>query len=320
MEYITLGPTGTKISEVCFGTWRFGHESDDTIEVTREQAHELLDVAYSNGINFFDTSNNYGGGKSERYIGGWLDERDREDIVLASKVFYTAESRFERNLSRKTIRAEIEGTLERLGTDYLDIYYIHRFDDETPIEETLRTLDDLVREGKVHYVGVSTNRVRNGAGRKLVEALWKSDVHDLEPFRVAQPKLNAVHRESAPEFLNVCASEDLAVCPYEPLEGGFLTGKYERGKRPTGSRGDLNDWTDDRFDDRQWRVLDAIRDVADELDATPSQVAIRWLIQQDRFTCTPIIGARTPDQLRENIGATEIMLSPDQHDRISEAY
>lgn len=320
MEYVTLGPTGMNVSQLCFGTWRFGHESDGVVETSEEKAHELLDAAYDRGVNFIDTSNNYGGGDSERYIGEWLDDHDREEFVLASKVFYTARSRFDRNLSPKTIHAEIEGTLDRLGTEYLDIYYIHRFDDDTPISATLSALDDLVRQGKVRHIGVSTNRVRNAAGRKLTEALWESDVGNYESFAVTQPKLNAAHRDSAADFLEVCAKHGLAVCPYEPLEGGFLTGKYDRETPPSGSRGDLNDWAADRFDDRQWRVLEQVTEVASELDATPAQVALRWLVQQDGFTCVPITGARTVDQLEENLGALDLSLSSDQHDRITEAY
>ncbi len=320
MEYVPLGPTGTKVSELCLGTWRFGHESGGVIETSREEAHGLLDAAYEEGINFIDTSNNYGGGESERYIGEWLDGRDREEFVIASKVYYTAESRFDRNLSRKTIRAEIEGTLDRLGTEYLDVYYIHRFDDETPIAETLGALDDLVCEGLINHIGASTTRERNGAGWKLTKALWTSDAHGLEPFTVTQPKLNAAHRESARGMLDVAADQGLAVCPYEPLEGGFLTGKYTREGRPEGSRGALNDWTDDRFDDDQWRSLEAVESVAEEVGATPAQVSLRWLMGHDRFTCVPIVGARTPEQLRENLAATELSLTDDQHERITDAY
>lgn len=320
MEYVSLGSTGTKVSELCFGTWRFGHKSGDVVETTQEEAHELLDVAYEAGINFIDTSNNYGNGKSERYLGEWLEDHDREEFVIASKVYYTSESRFDHNLSRKNIRAEIEGTLDRLGTDYLDVYYIHRFDDETPIEETMATLNDLVREGKVNHIGASTTRVRNGAGWKLMKALRTSDVKGFEPFTVTQPKFNAAHRESGTGMLDVAADQSLAVCPYEPLEGGLLTGKYTRSETPKGSRGDLNEWSDDRFDDRQWRVVDQIIDVAEAIDATPAQVSLRWLMDQDRFTCIPITGSRTPEQLRDNIGATKIRLSDDQHGRISEAY
>ncbi|WP_254546708.1 aldo/keto reductase [Halomarina pelagica] len=315
MEYVSLGSTGTKVSPLCFGTWRFGHESDGTLETDRDTAHELLDAFAERGGNFIDTANGYGGGLSEEWIGDWLAERDREDFVIASKVYWTMESPVSENLSRKTIRAEIEGTLDRLGTDYLDVYYIHRWDDETPIEETLSTLNGLVEEGRVNYLGASSM-----AAWKLTKALWRSDVHDWERFEVTQPKFNAAHRDEVAEYLEVCADQDLAVCPWSPLEEGFLTGKYERdGESPAGSRGDRYSWTD-RFDDRQWRTLDAVRAVAEEEGATPAQVALRWLMDRTAFTCVPIVGARSVEQLDENVDAVDVSLSDDQRDRITAAY
>ena len=315
MEYTKLGSTGTDVSKICFGTWRFGKESDGVVETGREEAHELLDAFAEAGGNFIDTANGYGGGKSEEWIGEWLEERDREGYVVASKVYWSNVSRFSENLSRKNIRAEIEGTLDRLGTDYIDLYYIHRFDDDTPIEETLSTLNRLVEEGKVHYLGASSM-----AAWKLMKALGKSEARDLERFEVTQPRFNAAYREPVADYLDVCADQDLAVCPYSPLEGGFLTGKYERdGSVPDGSRWDLQSW-EERFDERQWQVLDAIREVADEADATPAQVSLRWMIDREAFTCVPIIGARTVEQLEDNLGAVEIDLSDDQLGRIDDAY
>ncbi|WP_273836502.1 aldo/keto reductase [Halococcus sp. PRR34] len=319
MEYTSLGSTGTKVSKLCLGTWRFGKQTGDVLETDREEAHELLDAAADRGINFIDTANGYGDGDSERWIGEWLDDRDREEYVLASKVYWSQESRFSENLGRKNIRAEIEGTLDRLGTDYLDLYYIHRFDDDTPVEETLRTLNDLVREGKVNHLGASTM-----AAWKLTKALWKSDVEDLERFEVTQPLYHAAYYEDVSDYLEVCADQELAVCPYSPLAGGFLTGKYERDgdsvKSPDGSRGSFDEFFDDYYvSERGWDVLDAVRGVADEIDATPAQVALRWLIEREQFTCVPIVGARTVDQLDENLGAVEISLSSDHHDRIDAA-
>jgi len=315
MEYVSLGDTGLQVSQLCFGTWRFGKESDGTVETTREEAHDLLDAFAERGGNFIDTANIYGGTKSERWIGEWLESHDREDYVIASKVYGAAESRFESNLSRKNIRAEIEGTLDRLDTDYLDLYYIHRWDDETPIAETLRTLEDLVREGKVHYLGASKM-----AAWKLTKALWTSDAEGLERFDVTQPRFNAAYREPTQPFLDVCADQDLAVCPYSPLEGGFLTGKYERdGEAPDGSRADLEGWFD-HLDERAWDALDAVRAVADEVDATPAQVSLRWLMDRPDYTCVPIVGARSVDQLDENVGAVEVDLSDDQRERITAAY
>ncbi|EMA44900.1 aldo/keto reductase [Halococcus saccharolyticus] len=322
MEYTSLGSTGTKVSKLCLGTWRFGKQTGDVLETDREEAHELLDAAAERGINFIDTANGYGDGDSERWIGEWLDDRDREEYVIASKVYWSQESRFTENLGRKNIRTEIEGTLDRLGTDYLDVYYIHRFDDDTPVEETLRTLNDLVREGKVNHLGASTM-----AAWKLTKALWKSDVEGLERFEVTQPLYHAAYYEDVSDYLEVCADQDLAVCPYSPLAGGFLTGKYERSgegvhdvEAPDGSRGSFDEFFDDYYvSERGWDVLDAVRGVADEIDATPAQVALRWLIEREQFTCVPIVGARTVDQLDENLGAVDISLSSDHHDRIDAA-
>ncbi|SFL08836.1 Predicted oxidoreductase [Halogranum rubrum] len=330
MDYRRLGSTGTQVSELCFGTWRFGRETNGVLETDREQAHELLDAFDAHGGNFIDTANVYGSphGTSEEYIGDWLAGREREDYVLASKVYFPFDGWGEpgpndSGLGRKHIRAQIEGTLDRLGTEYLDVYYIHRWDDETPIEETLSTLTELVDEGKVNYLGASTM-----AAWQLTKALWKSDVEGLERFEVTQPLFHAAYRDDVADYLDVCADQDIAVCPYSPLAGGFLTGKYERAdpddpkqvKAPDGSRGSF----DDRFSnfylsERGWEVLDAIRAVADENDATPAQVALRWLMDQEAFTCVPIVGARTTDQLEENVGAADVDLSTDQFERIAEA-
>ncbi|MFB6075025.1 MAG: aldo/keto reductase [Haloarculaceae archaeon] len=324
MEYRRLGSTGLEVSSLCFGTWRFGKEHEDSgvLETGREEAHELLDAFEEHGGNFIDTANGYGGGDSERWIGEWLEDRDREDFVIASKCYWSSVSRFQENLSRKNVRAEVEGSLERLDTDYLDILYLHRFDDDTPIEHTLRTVDDLVSEGKVHYVGISTCDAW-----KLTKGLWQADVNNYEAFTVTQPQFSATYREPVAEYLDVCADQDIAVCPYSPLAGGFLTGKYERvgdGTYELDAPEDTRAQFDDRFLDfyvseRGWHVLDAVREVAEEVDATPAQVALRWLMDQPDFTCVPIVGARTTDQLEENVGAIDVELSDEQFERIMDA-
>ncbi|MFC6993468.1 aldo/keto reductase [Haladaptatus sp. GCM10025707] len=315
MESVRLGSTGIKTAPLSLGTWRFGLERDGVLETSREEAHELLDAAYDRGIDFIDTANSYGGGRSEQWIGEWLEDVDREDVVLASKVYWAMQGGESRNLSRKNIRAEIEGSLDRLGTDYLDIYYIHAWDPETPIAETLSVLSDLVREGRVHYLAAS-----NTAAWQLTKALWQSDVHGWDRFEIVQPKFNVAYQESPDEVLSVCADQDLAVCPYSPLEGGFLTGKYERdGDAPSDSRGARESW-ERRFEDRQWRVLDEVRDIADVKEVTPAQVALRWLIDQEAYTCVPIVGARSVSQLDENVGATAFELSGEERTRLTDAY
>jgi aryl-alcohol dehydrogenase-like predicted oxidoreductase len=322
MNYRTLGTTGLQVSPICLGTWRFGKEHEGLVETDRQDAHELLDAFADRGGNFIDTANGYGDGDSERWIGEWLADRDREDFVIASKCYWSQVSRFQENLSRKNVRAEVEGSLDRLDTDYLDILYLHRFDDDTPIERTLRTVDDLVSEGKVNHVGLST-----ADAWKLTKGLWKADVNNYEAFTVTQPLFHAAYYEDVAEYLAVCADQNLAVCPYSPLAGGFLTGKYERIgdgtydlDAPEDSRGEFDDlFLDFYVSERGWHVLDEVRAVADELNATPAQVAVRWLIDQPEFTCVPIIGARTVDQLDENLGALDISLSDDQFDRIMDA-
>jgi len=317
MEYRTLGSTGTEVSELCFGTWRFGKESGGVLETDREQAHRLLDAAAEAGINFIDTANVYGdvNGTSENWIGEWLADRDREKFVLASKVYFEFDDGPNNSgLGRKHIRDQIEGTLDRLGTSYLDVYYIHRWDESTPVEETLQTLDGLVDDGLVNHLGASTM-----AAWQLTKALWTSDVENYQSFDVTQPRFNAAYRDPVSEYLDVCESEKLAVCPYSPLEGGFLTGKYDRETdAPENSRAALENW-DGASGERAWSVLDAVQSVASELDATPAQVALRWLIEREAFTCVPIVGARTVGQLEENVQAAELSLSAEQRERIEEA-
>ena len=327
MDYRQLGSTGTRVSELCFGTWRFGRRTSGVLETDESDAHELLDAFADAGGNFIDSANVYGdpNGTSESYIGNWLAERDRVDFVITSKVYFGFDDTNPNGsgLSRTHIRNQIEGTLDRLGTDYLDLYYIHRWDENTPIEETLSTLDALVEEGKVNYLGASTM-----AAWQLTKALWKSDSNDYERFEVTQPLFHAGYYKDVEEYLSVCADQELAVCPYSPLAGGFLTGKYTRVdpddpksvRAPDGSRGSF----DDRFErfylsERGWKVLDEIRSVADEVDATPAQISLRWLMDQQAFTCIPIIGARTVDQLEENVAAADVSISREQHDRITDA-
>lgn len=315
MEYRKLGSTGLTVSELCLGTWRFNQRSDSVVETDRDTAHGLLDTFADHGGNFIDTAPGYGDTKSEAWIGEWLSERDREQYVVGSKVYYNQHSRFDQDLSRKSIRTEIEHTLDRLGTDYLDIYYIHNWDPDTPIEETLRTLDRLVDDGLVNHLGASGTEAW-----QFVKARWTSDVEGLEPFEIAQPLFNASYRPQ--RRLEMYTDQDIGVCPFSPLAAGLLTGKYDQNAdSPEGSRGDLVGWDPaERFSERQWRVLDAVEAVADEVDASPSQVALRWLIDQREFTCVPIVGARSVDQLEENLGTVDLDLDTDQFDRIAVSY
>lgn len=328
MDRTTLGPTGMEVSQLCYGTWRFGREVDGEVEIDRTSAHELLDTAWDLGIDFFDTANTYGrpDRRSERWLGEWLAERDRESVTVATKVgMDVGEGTRGHGLSRKHVRSQVERSLEALGTDYIDLYYVHRWDDATATETVVRTLDDLVREGKVHHLGASTM-----AAWKLARALRTSERLLAEPFLVTQPPFDATFQNASryegfdlQDYLDVCADEELAVCPYSPLAGGFLTGKYARsGDGPGDGRAEREPDSFERkyLSDAAWYVLDAVRAVADEVDATPAQVAIRWLVEQDRFSAVvPIVGARTPAQLEENAGAADLSLADEQVERIASA-
>lgn len=336
MEYTTLGETGTKVSKLCFGTWRFGEVSDGTLETSREEAHELLDVAVDHGINFFDTANRYGNphGTSEEYLGDWLADRNRDEFVVATKVGLPVGDQVnDDGVSRRHIRQQIEASLDRLGTDYIDLYYIHRLDGETPLEETLSTLSNLVDEGLVSYLGASTMTAWQLATLDLT-----AEANDWNGFDVTQPPIDATMNNwkryegfDLERYLEVCAHRELGVCPYSPLAGGFLTGKYDR---TAGEHGEIAGPADaranlrpDKFEQKyisesSWEVLEEIESIAVEVDATPAQVSLRWVMDQEvpgSSTMVPIMGARTPDQLADNVGALDICLEDKHHERIAEA-
>ncbi|WP_075938462.1 aldo/keto reductase [Halosegnis longus] len=318
MEYTQLGNTGTAVTEISFGTWRFGRETDDGYEVDKRQAHKLLDAYADAGGNFIDTADVYGGGLSEEWIGDWLAAHDREDFVIASKVYWPTreDDPNGRGLSRKHIRRQIDRILDRLGTEYLDLLYIHRWDDATPAEELMRTLDGLVRSGKVNHLGTST--MEPNAWR-IAQANEIAQREGYEPFTVAQPRYSLVTKEVEYDYVDALAEYDIGMCPWSPLGGGFLSGKYTRDEIPDGTRGAESDRFEDRYlTEENFDVLDEVRAVADEEDASPVQVAIAWLLEQETMTA-PIIGARTVDQLEENLGATEVDLSEEQVERLGEA-
>lgn len=329
VEYVRLGDTAMEVSEVCLGTWKFGSKSPSGSEIVgEEQALSILDAAWSSGVNFIDTANVYGsGGGSEEYIGRWLEDKDREDFIIASKVFFALSGRQQVGLSRKIVMAEIEGTLDRLGTDYLDVYYIHGWHDPSPLEETLAAFNDLVRSGKVHYVGVS-----NFASWQLVLANEICKSNGWAPVSVIEPRYNAVDHfpytvdpveMALPDLFDACRYLGIAVCSYSPLAEGFLTGKYTRDAdgntiKPDGSRGAMSDEYG-QFPERWWQVLAEVEKVAQEASATAAQVAISWVSQIPGLTSIPIVGATSVEQLNETLEYVDVSLSVEQHRRISDA-
>ncbi|MCI3223534.1 aldo/keto reductase [Streptomyces sp. NP-1717] len=311
MKQRTLGRTGLRVSELCLGTMTF-------VKGDEAGAHRILDTFTEAGGTFLDTADAYGQGVSEEILGGWLKGRDRDGLVVATKVALPmGEGPNDAGLSRKHIIASVEASLRRLGTDYIDLYQTHVWDFRTPIEETLGTLDTLVKAGKVRYLGAS-----NVSPGQLQRALDVADRRGWAPYVCLQPIYNLLAREVEWELLPQSEAAGVGVIPYSPLQGGWLTGKYTRGMTsvPPGSReshGDGESWRG-RDNDETWRVVETVQAIADETEHTPSQVALRWLLDRPGVTA-PIIGARTHDQLTDNLGAVGWELTEDQTARLDEA-
>jgi aryl-alcohol dehydrogenase-like predicted oxidoreductase len=298
VEYRRFGCTGLKVAELCLGTMTFGREADE------DASRAILTRYLEAGGNFVDTANGYGEwpGLSEEIVGRGLAGR-RNDVVLATKVRFPAGPGVnDRGLSRRHIRQQVEGSLRRLQTDWIDLYQVHSWDPDTPLEETLWTLDDLVREGKVRYIGAS-----NFAAWQLAQALGLSALHRWEPFVSLQPTYSLVTRDIERELLPLCRSAGLAVIPFGPLAGGMLTGKYRAGEPAgPGTRAGGGDMSAQgmarRMTERGFAIADAVGTAAEALGKTPAQVALNWVLTRDGIT-SPILGARTIDQLDDNLGA-----------------
>ncbi len=314
MRYRRLGTTGLMVSELCLGTMTFGRELDE------EGARSIFSRFLQAGGNFVDTADVYEKGASEEIVGRALRDVHREDLVLATKVrFPMGDSPNAVGLSRKHVISGCEASLGRLGTDYIDLYQVHMWDAATPLEETLSALTDLVRAGKVRYVGAS-----NFAGWQLVKALCVSELNGSEKFVSLQPQYSLVERNIEREVLPACREEGIGVIPWGPLGGGFLSGKYRRGEKPPeGSRiAGVPDefeeaWTK-RAVERNWRTLEVLGEISEETGRSYAQIALNWLLQREGVAA-PIIGARRLDQLEDNLDAAGWDLEEEQAARLSEA-
>ncbi|WP_435064205.1 aldo/keto reductase [Halobaculum sp. EA56] len=320
LEFVRLGDTGIRTSELQFGTWRFGKETEEgNVEIGEKRAHELLDAYADAGGRYIDTADVYGGGESERWIGDWLADRDRERYTIASKIYWQIREGDPNSLgtNRKNVRHRIDALLDRLGTDYVDVLYIHRWDDETSARELMKTLNGLVEDGKVHYLGASTLRPD---AWKIARANQIARNEGWEPFSVLQPRYNLVDREIEGDYLEMARHEGLAVCPWSPLGQGFLTGKYDREDGLTGDSrvAESGRFADAYLTEENFDVHDELDAVAEEVGASPAQTALAWLMHRDGVTA-PIVGARTVDQLAENVAAAKIDLSDEQVERLTEA-
>lgn len=316
MKQRNMGKTGLQVSELCLGAMTFGRESSE--EVSNQMLNHFLEV----GGNFIDTADAYSQGLSEEILGRWLKTKSRHDLVIATKVRWGVSGGPNNSgLSRKHILNAVEGSLRRLGTDYIDLYQVHMWHPTTPLEETLSTLNTLVESGKVRYIGVS-----NFSGWQLQKAIDISRQMGWEPFTCLQPLYNLLDRDVEWELMPVCQNEGLGIIPWSPLRGGWLAGRYKRGMTGPieGTRVKTAEdmgWTESWAaynNERTWTIIDALFAVAEEVGKTPAQVALNWLLCQPSVTA-PIIGARNMQQFEDNLGAADWALTPEQVTRLNDA-
>ncbi|MDO9087340.1 MAG: aldo/keto reductase [Anaerolineaceae bacterium] len=305
MKYNYLGRTGVKVSELCFGTMSFGGDADaETSEKMYRRCREA-------GINFFDCANVYSDGKSEELLGNFI-ATEREEVVITSKVYFpTGKSPNAGGANRRHIQLEIEKSLRRLNTDWIDVYFIHHFDENTPIEETLRVLDDLVRQGKILYPAVS-----NFSAWQIMKALGISHYQQLARFEVIQPMYNLVKRQAEVEILPLAQAEGLAVIPYSPLGGGLLTGKYAAETSPQEGRLVNNKMYESRYGDA-WMFSAAaeLASLAQSLGYSPASLAVAWVGHHPAVTA-PIIGARNLGQLEDSLKSVEVEMTEELYEQI----
>jgi aryl-alcohol dehydrogenase-like predicted oxidoreductase len=321
MKYKRLGNSGVKVSELCLGGMTFGEADEKSfmhkLGSDEQTAFRVMSRAVELGVNFIDTADVYGqDGLSERVLGAWLERvGKRDELVIATKFRFTMGDGANRSGgSRYRIMRCVEASLKRLKTDRIDLYQIHMQDIDTPEEETLRALDDLVRQGKVLYIGCS-----NYAAYRLMNALWTSKTEHLSRFVTLQAEYSLVVRDLEREHIPLCREMGLGILPWSPLAGGFLSGKYERGGTlPAGARLAEKKERYARFDnERAWRTLGVVREVARELSTTPAAVSLAWVLSKPQVT-SAIFGARDVAQLESNIKACDVVLGSEQLKRLDE--
>lgn len=317
MRYRTLGCSGAVVSTQTLGTMTFGAEADEAT------SFELMDAFVEHGGTLVDTADVYSTGVSEEIIGRWLAKHPTEarQVVLATKGrFPMGDGPNDLGLSRRHLRTALDDSLRRLGVEHIDLYQMHAWDAVTPLEETLRFLDDAVAAGKIGYYGFS-----NYLGWQLTKAVHVARAHGWAAPVTLQPQYNLLVRDIEHEVVPAALDAGIGLLPWSPLGGGWLTGKYQRDVAPEGAsrlgenpeRG-MEAWEARNADERTWLVVDAVREVADGNGATPSQVALAWLAAQPAVTSV-ILGARSVEQLVDNLGAADLDLGDDALARLSEA-
>lgn len=311
MKYRNVGKSGIKISEIALGSWMTdlkGSSQEDT-------ARETVKLAYENGINFFDCADAYSGGAAERFLGKVLKDYPRRELVISSKVYFpTGSGVNDRGLSRKHIMENCNQSLKNMQLDYLDLYYCHRYDENTDLEETLRAMSDLVAQGKVLYYGVS----EEWGSARIEEAQKIIDKLGLYPISVIQPQYNMMDRYIEHEIMDTCRKYGIGITSFSPLAQGLLTGKYKKGQPyPEGSRAthQADKQINDLLTDENFAIVDELIKVADDLGTNVAILSMAWILQYSEISCV-IAGASKPSQLENNMKASGLIIPQDAMDRI----
>ena len=312
MKYISLAQSDLTISKIAFGCGPLG--GSDWGKFNEKETMSAVSKAYELGINFFDTANAYSLGRSEEITGELLKER-RGEVVLTSKVWSPmGDGPNERGLSRVHIHQQIEESLNRLQTNYVDLYQVHRWDNNTPIEETLKTLDSLISDGRVRYIGASSMYAW-----QFMKALWTSDVLGLERFESMQNYYNLCYREEEREMIPLCHDQGIGILNWAPLAGGFLTGQLKRGIEPNTAYSKISPkWHEQYTKVANFDIIERVEEIAKEKDATPSQISLSWLLAKG--VTAPIVGATTIEHVEDVVDSLNITLSENDISYLEEPY
>ncbi|MET1030247.1 aldo/keto reductase family protein [Domibacillus tundrae] len=309
MKYRRLGRTGLKVSEISLGSWlTYGKSVEDNM------AEKTIHKAYELGINFFDSANVYEQGEGERVLAGVLKEYPRESYVITTKAFWPmGEGQNDRGLSRKHVIEQVNASLKRMNLDYVDIFYCHRYDRETPVEETLKTIDDLIRQGKILYAGVS-----EWSAAQIEEAVATADKFLLDRIVVNQPIYNMFNRYIENEVIPVSEKHGIGQVVFSPLAQGILTGKYQSGHVPDNSRAanqSINNSIKGMLNEDVFKKVEQLEEVAKEMEITLPELALAWTLRQPSVS-SALIGASRPSQVEQNVKAIEVVLPSEIQDRI----
>ena len=317
MEYQRLGKSGLEVSRICLGTMTYGSSKWRDWVLEEGESRPFIQRALELGINFFDTADAYSTGVSEEILGRALkDFARRDEVVIASKVFFPmGDKPNQGGLSRVHIMNAIDDSLRRLGTDYIDLYQIHRWDPETPIEETLEALHDVVKSGKVRYIGASSMYAW-----QFSKTLYLADINGWTRFVAMQNHYNLVYREEEREMLPLCRSEGVGVIPWSPLARGFLSGNRSHQDWGETPRAKSDEFAHDMYyQESDFTVVERVIEIAEQRGATPSQIALAWLLHQPGVTA-PIIGASQMAHLEQDAAAIDIELSQEELDILQQPY